>query len=136
MRQVKKQLYKPKAKGKMYSFNTYMSVIMVLLILLSGTIYSVTQVSATQGFTKHSTAWEGVNTGMPTKKGDTYPYNSNTVNITSVSLDVLYGTTRSLVQYNGEVPYDSCYKDGEVAFLGHSFNIFFAEWSFLCIFAI
>lgn len=113
MRQVKKQLYKPKAKGKMYSFNTYMSVIMVLLILLSGTIYSVTQVSATQGFTKHSTAWEGVNTGMPTKKGDTYPYNSNTVSITSVSLDVLYGTTRSLVQYNGEVPYDSCYKDGE-----------------------
>jgi len=113
MRQVKKQLYKPKAKGKMYSFNTYMSVIMVLLILFSGTIYSVTQVSATQGFTKHSTAWEGVNTGMPTKKGDTYPYNCDTVSVTSVSLDVLYGTTRSLVQYNGEVPYDSCYKDGE-----------------------
>lgn len=108
LRKVKRQ----KQKTAFQKFNTYCSIAFVVLILLTGSVYSVVQVSASQGFSSHTSAWYNVNAGMDNRKADTYPYNSETANVTAVSMDIAYGTTRSLVQYYGEVPYDSCYSGG------------------------
>lgn len=112
MRQVRKQP-RQKKKNSRQMFNTYCSIAFVMLLLFSSTLYSVVQVSAAQGFNSHDKAWDSVNNTMP-RQADTYPYNCDTVTaINSVGLDTAYGTMRSLVQYCGEVPYDSCYTDGE-----------------------
>lgn len=108
LRKVKRQ----KQKTAFQKFNTYCSIAFVVLILLTGSVYSVVQVSASQGFSSHTSAWYNVNAGMDNRKADTYPYNSETANVTAVSMDIAYGTTRGLVQYYGEVPYDSCYSGG------------------------
>ena len=98
LRKVKRQ----KQKTAFQKFNTYCSIAFVVLILLTGSVYSVVQVSASQGFSSHTSAWYNVNAGMDNRKADTYPYNSETANVTAVSMDIAYGTTRGLVQYYGE----------------------------------
>lgn len=112
MRQVVKRKQQKK-KSNLQKFNTYCSIAFVMLLLLTGTLYSVVQVSAQQGFTRHDSAWYNLDEGMTNRKGDTYPYNSDSATVNAVSLDVAYGTTRSLIQYFGEVPYDSCYTGDE-----------------------
>lgn len=112
MRQVVKRKQQKK-KSNLQKFNTYCSIAFVMLLLLTGTLYSVVQVSAQQGFTRHDSAWYNLDEGMANRKGDTYPYNSDTATVNAVSLDVAYGTTRGLIQYYGEVPYDSCYNGDE-----------------------
>lgn len=112
MRQVVKRKQQKK-KSNLQKFNTYCSIAFVMLLLLTGTLYSVVQVSAQQGFTRHDSAWYNLDEGMANRKGDTYPYNSDSATVNAVSLDVAYGTTRSLIQYYGEVPYDSCYNGDE-----------------------
>lgn len=112
MRQVVKRKQQKK-KSNLQKFNTYCSIAFVMLLLLTGTLYSVVQVSATQGFTRHDSAWYNLDEGMANRKGDTYPYNSDSATVNAVSMDVAYGTTRSLIQYFGEVPYDSCYNGDE-----------------------
>ena len=77
--------------------------IVVLIFLLISSFFLI--VNASQGFYTANTNWKNLYEKMSEDKTDTYPYNSSTATITSVSLDVLYGTTRwSLVQYYGEVP--------------------------------
>lgn len=112
MRQVVKRKQQKK-KSNLQKFNTYCSIAFVMLLLLTGTLYSVVQVSAQQGFTRHDSAWYNLDEGMANRKGDTYPYNSDSATVNAVSLDVAYGTTRGLIQYYGEVPYDSCYTGDE-----------------------
>lgn len=112
MRQVVKRKQQKK-KSNLQKFNTYCSIAFVMLLLLTGTLYSVVQVSAQQGFTRHDSAWYNLDEGMANRKGDTYPYNSDSATVNAVSMDVAYGTTRGLIQYYGEVPYDSCYNGDE-----------------------
>ena len=40
----------------------------------------------------------------------TYPYSESDAKVKSVSMDILYGTKKSLVQYRGEVPYDQTHE--------------------------
>lgn len=77
--------------------------IVVLIFLLISSFFLI--VNASQGFYTANTNWKNLYEKMSEDETDTYPYNSSTATINSVSLDVLYGTTRwSLVQYYGEVP--------------------------------
>ena len=72
MRQVVKRKQQKK-KSNLQKFNTYCSIAFVMLLLLTGTLYSVVQVSAQQGFTRHDSAWYNLDEGMTNRKGDTYP---------------------------------------------------------------
>jgi len=54
-------------------------------------------------FTKKNKAFAWLGNGN-VADSDTYPYNSKTATINSVSIDVLYGNTRNLIVYYGEVP--------------------------------
>ena len=80
-------------------------LILVLMILL-GSVYSFKFVNAADGFKALDDNWSGIANKMSEDAIDTYPYDGNASDgtITSVSLDILYGTTRKLVTYHGEIP--------------------------------
>ena len=80
-------------------------IIVFFLLIIFVSSAAVLNVYAADGFRKRSDAWKRVEDSMPSTKEDTFPYDSETATITSVSMDVIYGTTRDLVTYYGEVPY-------------------------------
>ena len=88
----------------------YLPIVLFFMLVILFTLAAVQTVRA-DGLHKRSEAWyEGsIYDRMPSKKDDTYPYNSETATINIVSLDVLYGTSRELVLYYGEVPYAQTY---------------------------
>lgn len=105
---------------------TYNLPIIVLAIMILFTaVVSVKFVYAGGGSFKEkiSENWEDYYNKLPASKNDTYPYDNpgtqvpgapsgityGGATITSVSLDVLYGTKRNLVFYHGELPYDIIY---------------------------
>ena len=75
-------------------------------MILLGSVYSFKFVNAADGFKALDDNWSGIANKMSEDAIDTYPYDGNASDgtITSVSLDILYGTTRKLVTYHGEIP--------------------------------
>ena len=88
----------------------YLPIIVVAILIIASAITSVIVVSAAGGsFHETDVNWEGYNNSLSASKNDTYPYNSSTATISSMSLDVLYGTKRDFVFYHGEFPYNCIY---------------------------
>ena len=82
-------------------------IIILVFTILLGSVYSVYRVNAAAGFAELNDNWSKISNKMSEEAMDTYPYDgslSADSKITSVSLDILYGTTRDLVYYHGEVP--------------------------------
>lgn len=91
----------------------YLPIIALAIMILFATFMSVKFVYATGGSfnTKVDELWDNYSNSLEGSETETFPYDTDKVSITSVSLDVLYGTTRNLVFYHGEVPYDTTYDD-------------------------
>ena len=83
--------------------------------------YAAVLVVRADGLHKRDQAWYGEYDSMPSKQDDLFPYNSKTATISAVSMDILYGTSRELVAYFGEVPYAQTYsgKDRTDQFSGY-----------------
>lgn len=69
-------------------------------------------VTSADGF-KHNkgTFWDTVNNTLDASKDDTYPYDTSSAKVTSVSLDHLFGIQRGLVTYHGELPYEETHDE-------------------------
>ena len=85
--------------------------IIIFTAMLVVLTYSAVSVVNASSLGKRSKAWKRIETSVDAEE-DTYPYNSDTAQITSVSMDILYGTSRDLVTFFGEVPYVETY-DGD-----------------------
>ena len=98
--------------SRIKSISKNLPIIVLSIIIIFAAITSIRYVYASGGsFNKADTAWDNENNKLAGSLDDTYPYNSITATISSLSLDVLYGTTRPLVFYHGELPYDAIYDE-------------------------
>ena len=87
-------------------------IIILSIMMIAAFCFSIHFVYASGGsLAQCDTNWDNYENKMNASADDTYPYDSDSATITSVSLDVLYGTTRGLVVYHGEVPYAQIYDD-------------------------
>lgn len=86
-------------------------IISLAVILLIGVLFAFKAANALVSFHEADSNWEDYSNSIDASKIDTYPYDSSTATISMVSMDVLYGTTRSLVWYHGEFPYAQIYDD-------------------------
>lgn len=86
-----------------------------LIITLAYTAYTgLITAQGKSGFYESDELWKRLNNNIDATLDDTYPYNSSSATITSVSLDQLYGNRRDLANYFGEVPYEETRdNDGE-----------------------
>ncbi len=85
----------------------YIPIVVLVLLIITGLCYSFHIANAAEGFKTVNDNWSGISNKMSEDAIETYPYDGSTdshANITSVSLDILYGTTRKLVTYHGEIP--------------------------------
>ncbi|MBQ8218194.1 MAG: hypothetical protein IJZ79_02720 [Bacilli bacterium] len=96
--------------SRLKSIYNKLPIIVVSLFIVISTIASITIVHAAAGsFHAFDTNWDGYYNKISASEDDTYPYNSSTATITSMSMDVLYGTKRDFTFYRGEFPYDCIY---------------------------
>ena len=100
-------------------------LILSIFIILAITLFSICYIASARGFTTANTNWHNENNNMDSNPKETFPYNSTSAAIKSVSMDILYGTTRGLVTYYGEMPYDQIYTDDDEILEG--FEGFYAE---------
>lgn len=104
-------------------------ILLLLVILIASIFISVQDVSARSGFTKVTSIWDNETNTIEANK-DTFPY-GNTIDAShidphagageadsyrsgarkSVSLDVVYGITKNLVTYHGELPWHQTHND-------------------------
>ena len=103
----------------------------IVLLLCCIIFFSSFSVVYALGLGKHNNIFENLNDTVAASKQDTYPYSRLTAvksgdvvieealssdKISSVGMDVLYGTTHGLVMYYGEVPYKETWsKDKRVS---------------------
>lgn len=91
--------------------NYILPILFVCTFILTVTILSVKICNAAVALTACSKNWECTNNKLNASIDDTYPYNSDTATISGVSMDVLYGTSKNLVYYHGEFPYEQLHDD-------------------------
>lgn len=98
------------SKTKFTKISKSLPIIVLSIIILFTAFMSIHYVSAGGGsFKQADTNWDDYSNNVDASLEDTYPYNSKTATIKSVSMDILYGKTRELVYYHGELPYDCIY---------------------------
>ena len=88
-------------------------LLLACIIVFSG----VTAVYAGSSLGKHNDVFEDdlLNSGLGCQV-DEYPYselNNSEVTISKVGMDILYGTTRNIITYFGEIPYTNTHSNGE-----------------------
>ena len=106
----------------------HLPILVLAILIIAASILSIKVVQAGgTDFAETDCNWDYYSNEMKTTKEETYPYNAGTytpsgapasvqvnrATINSVSLDVLYGTTRNLVIYHGELPYEQIYNDDD-----------------------
>lgn len=89
--------------------NTFLPVIVLVLLMMIGTIFSFAVVHASTSFQKADKNWDNLDNKMYSSSVDTYPYDTTGITVNKVSMDVTYGATHSLAAYHGEFPYDAIY---------------------------
>ena len=88
-------------------------IITLVIMIIFTTFMSVKFVYAGGSLKECDDNWDQYNNKIEASLDDTYPFNSTTATITSLSMDVMYGTTRNLVFYHGELPYDCIYDEDD-----------------------
>ena len=87
-------------------------IIVLIIMLIISTFYAFMTVYAADGFATKDKNWDRIKNSLASSSDETYPYNAtNDITITSVGMDITYGTTRPLVTYIGEVPERETKKD-------------------------
>lgn len=111
-------------------------IVMSMIMVLTALILSFNVVNARSGFIKKNVAWENISSKVYMDEHD-YPYEGVHVNavpgapgsvysqmqaaaVHSVSLNMLYGTSRKLVSYYGELPFEQTHKNDGSALDGWS----------------
>lgn len=98
-------------------------IVMLFVLVITSCISSVVFVNAKSSIKKSSVLWSGVNNKIEASKEE-YPFSGVTYAnahmkyedvVKHVSLDMLYGITKGLVTYHGELPFEETHdKDGKV----------------------
>lgn len=91
----------------------FLPIAVLAIIILFTAFVSIKAANAAVSFKKSDTNWSYITNKMGSSSTDTYPYDTTGITVNKVSLDVLYGTTRDLVFYHGEFPYDEIYDDDD-----------------------
>lgn len=93
--------------------NTFLPVIVLVVLMMIGTIFSFAIASASTSFQKSDKNWNNLDNKMNSSAVDTYPYDTTGITVKKVSMDVTYGATHSLAAYHGEFPYDAIYDEDD-----------------------
>lgn len=93
--------------------NTFLPVIVLVVLMMIGTIFSFAVASASTSFQKADKNWDNLDNKMYSSSVDTYPYDTTGITVSKVSMDVTYGATHSLAAYHGEFPYDAIYDEDD-----------------------
>ena len=90
-------------------------ILTVAILIVLSLIMSISFVNARGKLQQTTTNWENHTNELSAAENDLYPYNAkkedtnDSISISNVSLDILYGVSKDIVTYHGELPHEQIY---------------------------